>query len=80
MCGISRNLFEILHSFLSNRKQRTVLNGISSSWGNSSVGVSQGSILGPLLLLIHINDLTDGLNVLWNFLQMKHLCLPLLHY
>ena len=60
-CGISGNLFNLLHSFLSNRKQRTVLNGKSSSWGNISAGIPQGSILGPLMFLVYINDLTENL-------------------
>ena len=47
--------------FLSNRKQRTVLNVKSSSRGNISGGVPQGSILGPLLLLMYTNVLTEGL-------------------
>ena len=50
-CGVSGNLLLLLKGFLSDRKQRTVLNGQASAWGNVSAGVPQGSILGPFAFL-----------------------------
>ena len=59
--GISGNLLSLLKSFLNNRFQRVVLNGQCSNWSSVVAGVPQGSILGPLVFLIYINDLPDGL-------------------
>ena len=60
-CGVSGQLLLLVQSFLKDRKQRTVLNGQSSTWGDISAGVPQGSILGPLFFLVSINYLAVGL-------------------
>ena len=59
--GISGPLHQLIASFLSNRQISVVLDGQKSSTKLINAGVPQGSILGPTLFLLYINDLPDSI-------------------
>ena len=58
--GIDNQIIQWIRSFLTGRSQRVVLDGVFSDEVEVTSGVPQGSVIGPILFLVYINDITDN--------------------
>ena len=59
--GIGGNALKWIDSFLCFGQQRVVVNGVKSDWAMVLLGVPQGTVIGPLLFSLYINDISSDI-------------------